>query len=256
MDVLGFQEKLGEFEEEAKKHYSQTNILSSPKANQFIQVFKDVVELMQDVDCNYYLFSDNMCITVDAENNREMAVDLLFTVSELFYRFAQMGYFLRGGIDYGLMLDEEEIALGAPLAEAYKIENKVANFPRIVLSDSFDKLLKDLIAYGDLHEASLFNIHHFLKTSCEITYVNPFYNIVKIPDKVGFFKDYKKAIEEQIENSRTQENIFMKFKWLAEEHNAFLEDYLEQSNYLDQNYDLEDQEAEELQKLKIQNHVK
>src|SRR5688572_13081849 len=150
VDVLGFQKKLYEFEQDdqTKKDNEGGEYLVSEKVNEFINTFKSVISLLDKGNFRYYLFSDNICITVDYVENPDLLISVLFTVSELFYSFAQKGYFLRGGIDVGKFVDEEEIAIGVPLANAYLMENKLANYPRILISDKYVKLVEEFSQQG------------------------------------------------------------------------------------------------------------
>ncbi len=227
IDVLGFREKLVEFEKSAilKKNQEQAEYLVSDKVNEFINTVKDVVELLDAKNYSYYLFSDNICITVDYIQNPELLFSLLFIINELFYSFAQKGYFLRGGIDLGKFVDEKQIALGIPLATAYLMESHDAVYPRILVSEAFNSKLNDTIN-GDSnkkYESILHNnlIHH----NCEFHYLNVFSNVFRIADKVKFFKDFKIRIEENLILNVKKEKIHVKYAWLAIEYNKFLQLY-------------------------------
>jgi len=159
VDVLGFREKLQEFEQDAKTKSTTegSEYLISEKVNEFINTFKNVTSLLESGNFRYYLFSDNICITVDYVENPNLLVSLLFTISELFYSFAQKGYFLRGGIDVGKFVDEQEIALGIPLANAYLMESKDAVYPRILISAGYTELLKNYQADNRLSDSGALN---------------------------------------------------------------------------------------------------
>lgn len=248
LDVLGFKSMLYEFEKEALENGNEDDKrLVSQKATDFVNVFREVTNLMDKFDCNYYLFSDNICLTVDPHHNNALIVDILFTISNLFRKFSQMGYFLRGGIDYGLMLDEESIAMGVPLANAYIMESEKAIFPRVIMSERFIQFIDD----KNLDEQNQFNIQNFIKKSCEINYVNLFYNVIKTDDKVMFFKQYKQVIENHLSINKGKENIFMKYKWIANEYNEFLDNYIENIEYFEQDFEFSEQEIINLKSLKI-----
>ncbi|MBN7817782.1 hypothetical protein [Algoriphagus pacificus] len=239
LDVLGFASLLNEFEEDAdldSETLSPENLISE-KANEFIVAFKSVVDLIPKNYCRYYLFSDNICISADIEEDRNIANEILFVVSNLFQRMASLGYFLRGGIDYGWMLDEEDIAVGKPLANAYYLESRVAMYPRVVISDSFCDLLKDIEADFDFQ----------LKTEDKLTFIDPFYNAVKAADRVEFFETYRIKILEKLGIKYEEPKIGLKYKWLAQTYNCFLEEFIENNGIL-----LEDEEVgeEELDRLK------
>lgn len=74
LDVLGFRQKLIEFEAEARDnqiiapaHNDPENVLHgkfvSKKANEFINTFKNSIGQLDKDKYKYYLFSDNICIT-------------------------------------------------------------------------------------------------------------------------------------------------------------------------------------------------
>lgn len=248
LDVLGFKSMLYEFEKEAlEKGKEDDKKLVSPKATNFVNVFKEVTDLMDEFDCNYYLFSDNICLTVDPHHNKSLIVDILFTISNLFRKFSQMGFFLRGGIDYGLMLDEKSIAMGVPLANAYIMESEKAVFPRIIMSDKFIQFIEN----KNLDEHDRFNIQNFIKKSSEINYINLFYNVIKTDDKVTFFEQYKRVIEDHLSINAGKENIFMKYTWIAKEYNDFLSYYVENIDYFEQDLEITGEEIIKLKSLKI-----
>lgn len=248
LDVLGFKNKLYEFEKEAMHNEENNGMkLVSQMATDFVNVFKEVTSLMDKFDCNYYLFSDNICLTVDPYHNKSLTVDVLFTISTLFDRFSQIGYFIRGGIDFGLMLDEKSIALGTPLGNAYIMESTKAIYPRVILSERFLKFLED----SNFDEHIKFNLENFIHKNCEISFINPFYNVVKTDDKIAFFSHYKSVIQSQLEENATRENIFIKFEWLANEYNKFLDYYVNNVTYLEQEIELPKEEIEQIKALKI-----
>ena len=118
LDVLGFRQKLFDFEQEAKENRIGINVTEieetpyqrqyvSNKANDFINTFKNAISKLDVEKYRYYLFSDNICITSIKDTSKSDLQDLLLVITELYFEFAQKGYFLRGGIDYGLFIDEK-----------------------------------------------------------------------------------------------------------------------------------------------------
>lgn len=231
LDVLGFQENLKVFEEEAinnvKNNPESFELPVSQKANEFIDTFKSVVSVLDEIDFKYYLFSDNICISVDYVENKDFLIEILFTISELFYRFLQKGYFLRGGIDIGKFIDDEQIAVGVPLANAYLLENKVAVFPRIVISENYKKKLDEYAKDELISPGNIQIMRYLIKQSCEISYLNVFYGALVIEDKLQYFNNIKNAIEENLTANLFKEQVYNKYKWLAEEFNKFLSSYPE-----------------------------
>lgn len=258
LDLLGFKEKLVEFEQEAlfedEDGYTD-RVRISNKANEFINVFKDAISLIDPNECNYYLFSDNICMTLDPYFNKDLHIKVMFTISDLIQKFAEKGYFLRGGIDYGWFVDEKEIALGMPLVNAYLLESTKAIFPRVILSEDYKNFLDELELNKELGDISIFNKKNFLKESDGFTFINPFYNVITTIDKYSFFTKFKMAIETNLAVNKTVETISKKFIWMANEHNAFLDYYISNIEALEQDIEITMEEIESLKTLKINSHV-
>ncbi|WP_154855135.1 hypothetical protein [Cyclobacterium xiamenense] len=269
LDVLGFQSKLKEFEDEAIEYRNNFTyddsledsdeedvnngpIFYSQKASDFIETFNSAISKLDQDKFSYYLFSDNICITAKNLNTNEekSLIELLLVISELYFEFVQRGYFLRGGIDYGLFIDKSAIALGVPLATAYKMETTQAVFPRIVLSKNFIKQFEVYPSEGVQEFTSLFT-SSLIKSSCEIQYLNVFNHIFKVEDKEHFFERYSHNITENLTNSQFSENIFLKYRWLADEFNSFIEFYTTTLAFYDENFEATDEFIETVKQLKI-----
>lgn len=264
LDVLGFQNKLTEFENEAieyKNNYVAHEedevqgdingaILFSQKANDFIETFNSAISKLDTDKFTFYLFSDNICITVKNTDGEETLIELLLVISELYFEFVQKGYFLRGGIDYGLFIDKASIALGVPLATAYKMESYQAITPRILLSKNF---IKQFEIYSNINETQYSSIlvSSLIKHSCEMHYLNVFNHIFKVDDKEGFFEKYNQNITANLSLNKTNEVIFNKFKWLAIEFNSFIETYTDSLAYLDENFEPTDEYILTVEQLKV-----
>ncbi len=273
LDVLGFQNKLDEFEKEAIEYYNTSNdeetdetfdeenadtsipIYYSQKASDFINTFNSAISKLDKEKFSYYLFSDNICITAKSSgiNGENSLVELLLVISELYFEFIQKGYFLRGGIDYGLFIDKSSIALGVPLATAYKMESTQAVFPRIVLSKNFIKQLEDysvdnVDGYSSILTSSL------IKVSCDIQYLNVFNHIFKVDDndKEYFFERYSYNINANLQSASQKENIFLKYKWLATEFNSFIETYTNSLAFYDENFEPTDEYIQIVKQLKVE----
>ncbi|KAF5059675.1 hypothetical protein DSECCO2_333570 [anaerobic digester metagenome] len=269
LDVLGFQSKLKEFEKEAIEHrnafpddeivdeselenFNNGALFYSQKATKFIDTFINAISKLDRDKFTYYLFSDNICITANnLSNNDQMSlIELLMVISELYFEFVQQGYFLRGGIDFGLFIDKSPIALGVPLATAYQMEASQAVFPRILLSQNFIKQLEVYPSEG-VHEFSSLFTSFLIKSSCEIKYLNVFNHIFKVEDKENFFKSYNHHIKKNLTKSTLTEHIFLKYRWLADEFNSFIETYTTKLAYFDENFDPTDDYIEYVKQLKI-----
>lgn len=268
LDVLGFQNKLTEFEAEAIQYRqniadendvdemddnsNNSSLRFSKKANDFIATFNTAISKLDTDKFSYYLFSDNICITAKNvnSNGENSLVELLMVISELYFEFVQQGYFLRGGVDYGLFIDKSSIALGVPLATAYKMESTLAVFPRIVLSQNFIKQFEVYPKEGEHEYTSLFD-SSLIKQSCEIKYLNIFNHIFKVEDKENFFERYNQNINSNLLANQNRENIFLKYRWLADEFNSFIETYTTSLAFYDENFEATEDFIETIKQLKV-----
>lgn len=252
LDVLGFQDKLIEFEIQAERNKADrdTEFYVSESVNEFINTFKDVISFLGENNYNHYLFSDNICITIDYMNNRNSLIDILVSINDLFFKFAEKGYFLRGGLDVGKFVDEPDIAIGVPLARAYKLEQDVAMYPRIVLSQNYKNLLDELEKDESLSEENIVKKNYLIKRHCEVFYINTFFNLVHNENKIQLLESIRLSINNNIIQNAQKEKIAVKYEWLAIEYNSFLNDYLNELIFLEE-FTTSDEEIEKLKTLKI-----
>src|SRR5690606_7882185 len=224
----------------------------SKKADEFIETFNSAISKLDTNKFSYYLFSDNICITANNTyiEGESTLIELLLIISELYFEFVQKGYFLRGGIDYGLFIDQASVALGVPLATAYKMESYLAVFPRIILSDSFVNQLQVYLSEDEKKYQSLLAENLILK-SCEIKYLNIFNHIFKVDDKEYYFELFSSNISENIIANKNKESIFLKYKWLADEFNNFIKQYTSELAYYDDDIEVTEEHLNTVKKFAI-----
>ena len=148
--------------------------------------------------------------------------------------FVKEGYFLRGGIDAGWFVDSQDIAIGTPLATAYKLETEVAINPRIVLSENFQRLVSEYLGAGKLNDYSSFLADKYLKQEASIGFLNPFFYITNYEEKeskLEYLKIYSDKIKEQLITHASIAKILSKYKWFAGEFNTFIDLYLGDDAY-------------------------
>jgi len=93
-------------------------------------------------------FTDNVVLGFPLEGDGESQFGLLIESLTVFqYEMAKKGFFLRGGVATGPLFMDENVAFGAALLEAYDIEQRVAVYPRIVLSKEAVLLISSHLKY-------------------------------------------------------------------------------------------------------------
>ncbi|WP_438865258.1 hypothetical protein [Neptunicella sp.] len=87
-------------------------------------------------------FSDSLVFTFD---NTVVSLTYVYAVmAAISSILANMGYFVRGGIDYGNIYHEDGGIFGPAMNNAYYIESKEANVPRILFSERAEKVTSKL----------------------------------------------------------------------------------------------------------------
>lgn len=158
---------------------------------------------------------------------------------------------IRGGISDKYCKIVENFAVGEGVIEAYKLESKVANFPRIVISESIIQNEK-LMEKQKLISKLIYKIDSFITNdeNDNISYLDylkyhigttkhPGMNILGTSAiQYLFFDTHKKVIEEKISNitedikncenpkiKKKLEGVLLKFNWLKNYHNNTLKDF-------------------------------
>lgn len=102
-----------------------------------------------------------------------------------------------------------------------------------------------------VHEFSSLFTSSLIKSSCEIQYLNVFNHIFKVEDKEYFFERYSHNISDNLVGSQDSETIFLKYRWLADEFNSFIETYTSSLAYFDENFEATDEFIETVKQLKV-----
>ena len=230
LDVMGFRSMIKQFESEALANEGNLELehLESPSLNKYLNILDNAISLISNSNCNYYLFSDNICITLSYTENEDSFLDTIKLVCTLMHDFSQEGYFLRGGIDVGWMFDSDDIAVGIPLTKAYLLESEKAIYPRVLISDSFIKIITDDDFAKKMSDSNQFiRDKYFLKDNT-YSFINFFYYISSFEEKESkfeFLEHYNQIISNRLTEFSQEEKIYKKYEWLAKEYNRFIEHY-------------------------------
>ncbi|HXT83589.1 MAG TPA: hypothetical protein VN704_04560, partial [Verrucomicrobiae bacterium] len=76
-------------------------------------------------------------------------------------------------------------------------------------------------------------IQYLILSSCEISYLNVFLKVLKTDDKENYFAKMRNSIEENIEENKEKEKIYVKYEWLALQYNKFIDLYTAELAYID-----------------------
>lgn len=157
VDILGFSKMIEDYDNGNHQIlenliYAMNNAGGFIKAipqenNEFAFNFRDCIEAK--------LFSDCLCVSVPLEFDNKYNTYNLYDQFWFFYQYLsgyqillmEKGIFTRGAITIGSYYSDENIIFSGGLVEAYNLESKVANYPRIIIS----KKLLDIFKNSDLN---------------------------------------------------------------------------------------------------------
>lgn len=212
IDILGFKNKMLNFEEALKYYESFFSVYEafSKMHDSMIAGISDAAkELLRNERpksvVNKYIFSDSIILSSPDWK------DLLFRIAHVMSWLLSSGFLFRGGIGYGKHSSNTQsdrmYIVSEGLVQAVEIEGKVANYPRIVVSQAtMDSITGQL--------GSLYDLNHLLiQSEDDLWFINPFFlnpDIQPICDMVN-----KKYV--QYRNERFAE----KYAWMGTLCNYF-----------------------------------
>lgn len=140
IDILGFQNSVLNIEDEPESYEKITSVLTNISTiNELRKIVRPkesnptaLKQFEETQDLRVQAFSD--CILISANDNA-LGLVAVTAMSALTYRILfSHGFYARGAITKDLLTHNENIVFGKALVRAYSLEQKVAIYPRIVLS--------------------------------------------------------------------------------------------------------------------------
>ena len=227
-------------------------------------------------DKNVSTFSDSAVISYRLQS-RSSLFYLLMDVIHLQLELGILGIMIRGGIAIGDCFHDGQIVFGPAMNEAYRLESKVAQWPRVVITAETLKMgvvasvdhssyakaydfadIKDCLKQDDYNEEvndpELYFVD-FLRQPQELTDFGDEYfewlRGFRVSIIEGLNRYGPKSKDELGMNKADADRVFKKYRWLLNYWNSVVED--DKANLPVPNIDLEDQKAfrEQYKKLKI-----
>lgn len=185
----------------------------------------------------FKIFTDNVILGQIIYRGSDAEGEFGHTIEEVAYyqmSLALDGFFVRGGFTIGPLYVGEDMVYGISLLEAYNIEKRIAQNPRIVISPQVMELVKKHLKYYGHPQGAPQNSDILVDTDNQ-PFVN--YLITLIDEEYHIFYDELYKHKENIENClvkfKDQPHILLKYIWLANYHNYFCKIVNESPNYND-----------------------
>lgn len=243
------------------------------KATELIHKIKE----RHDEKCQISTFSDSAVISYPLDLHGSL-FNILVDVIHLQLWLGQIGIMIRGGITIGDLYHDGDILFGPAMNEAYRLESKVATYPRVIIeSDILKKAYKSSCEknpYGD--ESEWRDIMSCVKgddyteekNDADIFFVDFLHQDKELyefgDEYLEWLRDFRVAIVEGLnrysrsskeyqimhsDEQRLADKIFKKYRWIREYWNSVVTD----ENAFFPVPDIDDQKGfrEQYKKLKI-----
>lgn len=185
-------------------------------------------------------FSD--CVVISCVVDEESAVfwlvnDIAIALIEL----VELGYLARGALTSGSLLHDEEFLLGSAMNEAYRLESKVAKYPRVIVDESIMEIVANAKQKYHSVEEEQGYVDAFLAQDSDgykfLDYIS-FDGVVNAAGGVfekfpGYLRRLAAIIESGLSNESS--SVVEKFLWLHERYAKSIDGYIEHYS-IDENY--------------------
>ncbi|TBG25383.1 hypothetical protein ELG79_09015 [Rhizobium leguminosarum] len=170
-------------------------------------------------------FSD--CLILTADNTAAGLWRILFAISDLTWYLLDIGVLLRGGVTIGNVHHDDEVAYGVGINEAYRLEDKIADVPRVLLDE---KVMEACQTYAENNEVASAYLnarilkdtdgYHFLNFLLDVSLFNQRGNPADTALHAhGLFVDGTRVLNElqkMLDGSLDDPRVYPKVKWISE----------------------------------------
>ena len=149
LDLLGVTNRI--------KDYIQDELAMNKLHNLYtfsMSIMKEI-QIEENKDIRFKIFSDNIIIAKKISSDleqRKKDIKSLLRCTGHFQELAasdSVGWMLRGGVAIGQLYIDEVMVWGKALLTAYELEDKVANYPRVIIDED---VVNEISSVQDLQE--------------------------------------------------------------------------------------------------------
>lgn len=219
MDFLGMKDKM-------KKDNSYSSLRKLQALLKGVRQKASFIEKINSIDdFEIKVFSDNIVIALKIK--KEMLARQIFSIVNIvsllqFEALFQFGFPLRGGITIGELFIDNSVVWGTGLIEAYQIEDKLANYPRVIVSqkviDTYEKQKEkdiNLFAFIRQDQDGYWFIHYLIAAP----------NIKLIPTLSANLAEEASLCEDKDDRAK------QKINWIISYFNDFCREFRDRGDY-------------------------
>ena len=213
VDILGFRELIKELNEDE----SLTDDIVDG-----IGLFNDVAELIKtNPIVSVSFFSDLIVLSQPCDSLKSDPLILLSLLGSIQGVLLANGYLSRGAVVMGKAVHNPLFLFGEALIEAYDLERHTAKYPRIIITDEAEDIIKNNLL--SLHSTQAQNLSDkVMKRDFDgIRYLN---FLAPLPAVSGrnIYSEIRESVVRELNKTRKNVNKYTKAYWLASYFNETL----------------------------------
>jgi hypothetical protein len=231
IDILGFKEMINNYDENKKSSTLLQDLNTTLKEviDSTVKIWNSKESNYNFVGFDYKIFSDNICLSVpffDSKTDFELNLGIVLNIVKNFqFQMLSKNYLIRGGISIGSYYSNDHLIFSGGLVDAYTLESKHANYPRVLIDEKIISKLSTTSNNKVLNNTIIFS------KADQLYFVNPFLNAAETIEKIQDIKNYIDIDEIFSNDLETTDVIDFKKNW----NQIF--DSLEETFNNDINYD-------------------
>jgi hypothetical protein len=224
IDILGF-----------SKHVEKTFDIDSNDIEDEIELIANAIKSMEEYSALSFgprpksrevtQFSDSIVLSFDYKE-KDSIFHTLLDIQLLIIDMAYKGFLCRGGIVLGKIIHSKNMVFGPGMVDAYMLESKAANYPRIILGKNILELGEFFVGDTPLFDIEKQNPTGLIgRDSDGMYYINYFSPDLLAMNKSNYsFNDFMLKLKSIIETGLDSKNqdIYVKYSWLKERYNKFV----------------------------------
>ncbi|TWB45846.1 hypothetical protein [Nitrospirillum pindoramense] len=231
IDILGFKEIIT-LNDESKLRKLHKTIINGNKILSGHDNKEEEDQKKYNIPSFHFIksFTDNIVIGIPVEDDGELEFGVAVRrLADFQLSLVLSGFFIRGGLAFGLAYVDDYAVYGEALVAAYKGENELARDPRIIVTGTgIDQILSHLKYYGDSDYAP-----HNTVTKIDLdgqVFIDYLESTILDPSAKSTFdiasiKKHRKIVIKNLKSSKGNPKIWSKYEWVARYHNTFCQRY-------------------------------
>lgn len=190
---------------------------------------------MSELGKQVSVFSDSIVISYKMETGGagfNVLVDLIYICNDLL----SLGILVRGGVTIGQLIHEDNKCFGPAMVEAYRIETKIAKYPRIIIDP--EVITYDLKYRGEnntleFEKKYIRNLIDYDEDGLMyLDYLGSFREVDEDDVYLGYLCKVKKFIIDSISSFSGNQEILSKYGWLKSYFNKTVRKFCPSFNQL------------------------